>query len=126
MSERSAKWLKKRSFLDQREAVIKNELSEASETLEAGVKKVLIATVVVGAAFTTGYILFRAFRPKKSKKEPAALPQQDVAVSNTAMRAQSRPSSLKHALIEKITMYVVQIIGTQVALFLSKTKINEK
>lgn len=123
MSERSAIWLKKRSFLDHREERVKNELSEASHTLETGVKKILMSTAAVGASLTVGYIIYKAF--SKPKKKPRV---ETIEVSNKPdiikMKTRSR-FSLKNLIVERIALALVQFIGAQIAILLSKSEKNK-
>lgn len=124
MSERSAKWLKKRSFLDQREEKVKSELSEASDSLEVGVKKVLVATAAIGATVMTGYMIYRAFSKSKRKNTTTTVETSPHQAAVATTKPEKR-HSLKHAVLERLALALIQIISTQIAVVLSK-KSDEK
>lgn len=127
MSERSAKWLKKRSFLDQREAEVKSELSEASESLEAGVKRVATITAAIGATVVTGYVLYKIFSKPKKKSEPEIIIKEGTSGSPDVKRIRNpQKFSFKNALIERLSLILIQAIGAQLAVLLSKYRTDEK
>lgn len=126
MSERSAKWLKKRSYLDQREAEVKSELSEASESLEAGVKRVATITAAIGATVVTGYVLYKIFSKPKKKPEPEILKERVSGNPDVKGVRNLQKFSFKNALIERLSLILIQAIGTQLAILLSKYRPDER
>lgn len=119
MSKRSTLWKNKKATLSEREAALKEELEEISVEVESRVKKVLTISLIAGATVLLGYGLYRAFSSdEKVEKKKGAV------VIKSAVKNQEPPSamagfSLKNALMERLALAAIQLVGTKLATYLA-------
>lgn len=118
-SERSDLWLRKKLHLSQREKLAKDELEETSSQFERTVKQVAIVSLVTGVVFFAGYKIYKSIN--RSENTSSRDQKKDVVEKLKPKIPFTPPRPpFKQVLMERVALMAVQIIGTQLGVFLSR------
>lgn len=115
-SERSDLWLSTQERLSLKENRVKEELDQASDKLEKTIKTVATFSLVAGAVFFVSYKVYQRTSGKKTEKAKKKLKEKAREV-NAAIAP--RPG-FKQILMERVALMLVQVIGTQFGVYLSR------
>ena len=119
-SERSDLWLRKKLSLSQKERIAKSELEETSERFERTVKRAVIISLVTGGAFLIGYKIYKSLNsPKESPVEEKKKKLGESANSKSEPALMAR-TPFWQVLMERVALMAVQVIGTQLGVYLSR------